>query len=255
MELLFLGTCACDYSPRLSGDLRDRFDKDARRSSAVLLNGHILIDCGDHVRDALRIAGVEESRVTDIVVTHLHHDHFRADHVIAMAEKHKGLRLFVRWDAVLPPLPGVTVVRMEKMTPYDLGGGLFVTGLLANHNEDAFPQHLYFEGEGKRFLYGCDGAWLLHETYQWLFDKRLTLFVADATCGDYAGDLRMAMHNSIPMLRLMVPSMKTVGILTDDTVVCLSHLAPSLHEPHDETVKIASKEGWIVAHDGMTLHI
>ena len=47
MNALFLGTCACDYSPKLKTEFADTFDFDARRSSAFLLNGRYLIDCGD----------------------------------------------------------------------------------------------------------------------------------------------------------------------------------------------------------------
>ena len=44
--VVFLGTCACDFSPRLQTDCKDRFDKDVRRSSSILIDGHILVDCG-----------------------------------------------------------------------------------------------------------------------------------------------------------------------------------------------------------------
>lgn len=58
MNILFLGTCACDYSPLLKTTYKDVFDKDARRSSCALVNGQYLIDCGEHCMDALRIAKV-----------------------------------------------------------------------------------------------------------------------------------------------------------------------------------------------------
>ena len=57
-DLLFLGTCACDFSPKLKTDLKDRFDENARRSSAVLMNGSFLIDAGVHLLESMRIAGV-----------------------------------------------------------------------------------------------------------------------------------------------------------------------------------------------------
>ena len=64
-ELLFLGTCACDFSPRLKTDLKNKFDKDARRSSALLIDGHMLIDCGYHTVESLGIAGIPLSDITD----------------------------------------------------------------------------------------------------------------------------------------------------------------------------------------------
>lgn len=43
MKFRFIGTAACDYSPLLNTIFKNSLDKDARRSSAALLDGHILI--------------------------------------------------------------------------------------------------------------------------------------------------------------------------------------------------------------------
>lgn len=85
-QLLFLGTCACDYSPRLATDCKDRFDRDARRASSLLLNGRLLIDCGPHCLDAMCIAEVDAGEVTDLLLTHLHSDHFNPDNVRTLAD-------------------------------------------------------------------------------------------------------------------------------------------------------------------------
>lgn len=79
--------------------------------------------------------------------------------------------------------------------------------------------------------------------------------VLDATCGDYAGDYRMGEHNSIPMIRLMLPSLKTWGVINEQTKVYLSHLAPKLHLPHEETVALVAKDGLLVAYDGLELEL
>lgn len=77
----------------------------------------------------------------------------------------------------------------------------------------------------------------------------------DATCGDYVGDFRMAEHNSIPMIRLMMPSLRTIGALKENSRVFLTHIAPSLHKSHEETVKIVAPDGLEVAFDGLKLTI
>ena len=53
------------------------------------------------------------------------------------------------------------------------------------------------------------------------------------------------------MIRLLLPSLRANGIISDKTRVMLTHIAPSLHKPHDETVKLLRPEGLIVAYDGM----
>lgn len=252
MELLFLGTCACDYPPDLSSKFKGKFDFDARRSSCALLDGRYLIDCGEHALDSVAIAGVDVSKITDIFITHLHSDHFNAEHIETLAKRcAAGVRLWVQEAAVLPEIGGVEIKRMKYGETYGVNGALRVTGLNANHDRNAYPQHLYFETENERFLYALDGAWLLNETYYFLKNKRLTMLVLDATVGDYIGDYRIAEHNSIPMIRMMLPSLKKWGAITDVTKIYLSHLAPSLHKSHKETELIVQKDGLHVAYDGL----
>lgn len=252
-ELLFLGTCAHDYSPRLKSEFCDCFDRDARRSSCALLCGHVLIDCGDHTLESLRIAGIDTSEITDLVLTHLHGDHFNADNVRILASgRMEPLRLWCSEDAVLPELP-CEIRRMEKGVRYSLCGEISVTGLWANHDANVFPQHLCFELNGKKLLYATDGAWMLNPTYAFLRKKELDALVIDCTTGDYEGEWRMAEHNSIPMLRVMLPCLHTARIITESTAVYATHLAPSLHKPHAETERILQGIGAHAAFDGLKI--
>ncbi len=255
IELTFLGTCACDFSPRLRNECKDRFDKDARRASSLLINGHILIDAGMHILDSLRIAGVKKEAITDIFITHLHKDHFDPENIAAIAKaKSEKLRLWVRYDAEIPETENLEIIKMNNFEAYN-SDGFKVTGLPANHDPDTFPRYLLFEKEGKKLLYATDGAWILNETYYFLKNKNLDMLVLDATCGDYEGEYRIAEHNSIPMIRLMLPSFKTFGIINENTKIYLTHLAPSLHKPHAETVELVSPDGLNVAYDGLNITI
>ena len=76
MQLTFLGTCAADVDREaIQAVCPDRFDPDHRRYAAALLDGHILIDCGPTVPEALRILGADPQAVTDLIITHTHEDH------------------------------------------------------------------------------------------------------------------------------------------------------------------------------------
>ena len=252
MEILFLGTCACDFSPRLQTDCRDRFDKDARRSSCVLVNGHVLVDCGPHTLDSLRIANIPAVKVTDLLVTHLHSDHFDVANVAALAAARRGdLRVWVREDAVLPPL-GCDVRRMRIGEEYEVGG-LRVTPLEANHTE--FPQHFVLREGGRSVFYGTDGAWVLYDTFRRMWEQKFDVMILDCTVGDRVGDFRIGEHNSIPMIRQMLPSFAATGVTDGHSKVYLTHLAPSLHEPHERTQAICAEFGALVAYDGLRLEV
>ncbi|MBE5740678.1 MAG: MBL fold metallo-hydrolase [Clostridiales bacterium] len=256
MEILFLGTCACDYSPLLQTTYKDVFDKNARRSSCALIDGRYLIDCGYHCLEELRIAQIDLSQITDIFVTHFHSDHYNVECISQIAKaSDRTLRVWVRAGAKVIAISNVEWKLMKKGTEYTVAENVKVTGLPANHNESVFPQHILLEVDGKKIFYALDGAWFLHETYYALKNANLDFLVLDCTCGDYEGDYRIGEHNSIPMIRLMLPSLKKWGVITEKTQVYVSHLAPSLHKSHEETVEILQKDGVCVAYDGLSLQL
>lgn len=257
-RITFLGTCACDFSPRLETELKDKFDLDARRSSSVLINDSVLIDCGPHTLNSLDILSIPYSQITDLLVTHLHSDHFDSKNIEILAkDRHTPLKIWVREDAEIENIPNVEIMRMKPYEHYFVGGfeGFTVTGMLANHIAESFPQHFLIERNRKKIFYGCDGAWLLSPTYYHLCQAKLDMAVFDCTTGDYVGDYRMAEHNSIPMLRLMLPSLEAFGVIDGNTKVYFSHLAPSLHESHHKTVEIARGMNADVAYDGLSVNI
>lgn len=256
VEVTFLGTCACDFSQKLENEFKDEFDYDARRASALLLVNSYLIDCGPHILDSLRIAKAKQEEITNIFITHLHDDHFNYDNVAQIARKSKTrLKLWVRENAQLPQSEDVEIIKMTPYVRYEVENGVFITGLNANHDKDSCPQHFLIEMQGKKIFYGCDGAWFLVDTYNFLKGIELDIAVIDATVGDYVGDYRIAEHNSIPMIRLMLPSLKNEKIITEKTMLYLSHIAPSLHKPHKEIEQIASEFGAGVAYDGLKIKI
>ena len=256
MKILFLGTCACDYSIKLKTEFVDEFDFNARRSSSMLLNGRYLIDCGEHTLQSLRIAKIAYKDITDIFVTHLHSDHFNVRNIAEIAkDKKEKLRVWVRKGATIPEMSNVEIVEMVIGEKYAVSDNCFVTGLLANHDADVYPQHFLLECQDKKMLYACDGAWFLNETWYHLKETCLDLLVLDATCGDYLGDYRIGEHNTIPMIRVMLPSMKRWGTIVDATEIYLSHLAPSLHKSHQETVELVKTDGLKVAYDGLEVEI
>ncbi len=254
ISIEFLGTCACDFSPKLECELKDCFDKNARRSSSILIDGRFLVDCGVHTLESMRIAGIDKVRIEALFITHLHRDHFDRANISALAMGRKEpMPVFVREGADLSGIENIRVIPMVQFEKYQIEDGVSVVGCPANHDPDAHPQHFVFEIGEKKIFYGCDGGWLLNPTYNFLRRARLDVAILDCTVGDYEGDFRMAEHNSIPMIRLMLPSLEKIEMITSNTRIYLSHLAPSLHKTHEKTEEIARGFGATVAYDGMKI--
>ena len=255
LKIQFLGTCACDFSPKLETEFKNCFDKDARRSSSMLINDNILVDCGIHTLESLDIAKIPYEQITDILITHTHDDHFIPENIEKIAKnRHAPLRLWIREDASVPEIANIEVVRMKLLKKYELYG-ITATGVPANHDQRTAPQHLLIEFGNKKVYYACDGGWITCEAYNYICGAKLALMVIDATIGDYEGDYRAVEHNSISMIRHMLPTLKTNQIIDKNTKIYLSHIAPSLHKPHEETEKIAQEFGAFVAYDGLALEI
>ncbi len=269
MEVLFLGTAAEDYSPRLHTDLKEVFDENARRSAALLINGHILVDCGDWILQELDIAGVRPQDITHVLVTHGDSDHFRPEHLFRIAcqaqrpiHLYGNARVLRLMDEYTAARPGgaeiVTHLLQSRPAPVPVQAAeLMVTPLAANHvscpGEDTL--HLLIECGGRSLFYALDGAWLPTATGHFLMGKKLDCAVFDATCGDYVSDYRAFDHNTLPMLRQMVRILRDADAFAPDAKLYLSHIAPSLHSPHAQIVEQVAADGLLVASDGLRITV
>lgn len=259
MEIRFLGTCAADFSPLLATEFKNKLDKDARRSSSVLVDEHLLIDCGVHTIESLEIQNISLSKVNVLLLTHLHDDHYQSENIRVIAEAAcRKLQVYAHRSA-LPILKkeladsNVEIHALTYGKSRKLKCGITVTALPANHTY--FPCHYLLETDTKSVYYAIDGAWIMSDTYRFLKDKKLDIIVLDATVGDYEVDERVAAHNSIPMIRLMMKSIYGFNICDEHTRIILSHIAPSLHASHDETVKRLEKDNMEVAYDGLIIYV
>lgn len=253
MKITFLGTGAADFLPSLSDKNRYTLSKDIRRCTVTLLDENTLIDCGPHILDEIEIHHIDPTLIENILLTHNHSDHFDSDMLKSLQSLcgHK-LNIWYNEEIELPSIENIIYHPMKIKSSYKVG--LFdVTALKANHIEGAV--HYSIEKNGKKIFYGCDGAWLLMDTYSYMRNKQYDVMIMDATVGDYDGDYRMAEHNSLPMIRMMVKSFETVGIINKNTKIILDHLARTLHKDYETTCHIAKADGFVVAYDGMIIYI
>lgn len=253
MDIRFMGTGAADFSPLLETEFRNKLSKNARRSSSLLINSHILIDCGPHTPDSFSIQGIDPSQVTDLLVTHFHSDHFNRESIARIAAcRSTPLRMWYRADASPNPIENV---EFHPVAPLETFETEHFQGMALAANHRANPLHYDIEINGVRLFYGCDGAWLLNETFYAMMKRQYHCMILDATVGDYNGDYRLGEHNSVPMIRLMTASFISQNVIAPNGIICLSHLARTLHNPHEEVAQNLASEGYTVAYDGLQLKI
>ena len=253
MRIRFLGTGAADWQ---------RGGAEYRAFTSTLSDDRLMID---GTPDAL--AGVPAGcRVTDIVYTHSHGDHFS----VQALEQLAPVRAHVHesWAARVQ-VTGVEVVPFGTGETFE-AAGLSLTALPANHStEDPHEQPVHFivRGGGRTLLYATDGAWLLNAEWHALRREQLDAAVFDATIGEgNPGDFRVFEHNSIEMLRIMVRTLRRpmfghesagerfAPVLRPGAPVFLTHMARTLH-PDGATLERALAGEFVVARDGMVAEI
>lgn len=252
-ELLFLGTGAADWEI----ENRDGF---FRRNSAAMLDNKILLDCGEHIFDFAECADNEKlyDGVECILITHNHSDHINADSVRRIAAK-KKIKV-VCSKAVQAKIGACENIEYIVLKPFS---GLEICGckimpVLANHDvvlteDDASVHYIIETPDGKTMFYGLDGAWFLRPSWEMMKKYKFDLMIFDCTVGD-SDDWRIFEHNTIPMLRMMVREIKAREMVSDGGVMIASHLARTLHKPHEETAEILKQLGLDTALDGMKIN-
>lgn len=225
MKLHFLGTGAADWDIRLADA-----SVDFRRNSSLLVSDSLLIDPGACLFEFEKTFGYENlyGGVKDVICTHKHGDHYNPDtlarltaagaqfHEIAAGETFENERWLIRAYA-------------------------------ANHRTATDPVHFVVEdkSDGKRFFYGCDGAWMFYETYRALMELgHLDLMIFDCTIGDIHGDYRIFEHNNVAMVAEMKATFSKLC-----PRFAVSHLARTLHPAHKEAAAVLAKYGIETAYD------
>jgi len=261
VELLFLGTGAADW-PRKYPPLEKQLARgQVRGMSSILVNGHILIDCGPTVLAVMERYKVNPAEVNDILLTHSHSDHFDTKALLAIADaRDPQLEPLNFWahPEVLKRAPNSNRI---KKCPVDIGKpfqvqGLEVTGLESNHlvaSSDEKCMIYLVEGATQKFLYATDSSWLLKSTWLHLQKKQIDAVIWDATVGEHVGDYRIFEHNDLTMIRHMNQTLKNRQILKPDAKIILTHMARTLHPAHRQLEKKLLPEGLIPAYDGMSV--
>ena len=231
MKIHFLGTGAADWDIN-HPDTSENF----RRYSSILVDGVLLVDPGPCIGEFMRSFGCADllDGCRTVINTHRHSDHFSQDTVDSL--DHAEFRAMKSGDVL------------------DTDSHI-ITAYAAHHGTVKDGVHFVIESkmDGKRFFYGCDGAWLLYDTAWALMNQKFDLMIFDCTIGDIAGDYRVFEHNNADMVYQMKEAFRKRGCCENFMV---SHLARTLHPlMHTETDAVFAKYGIRAAHDNMVIDI
>ncbi len=242
--ILFTGTGAADWH------LAEKSDE-YRRFSSALVCGDLLIDAGPDIFDFEADFGYTDlyKNVKNILITHSHADHYTAESI-------SKLNHATVWSNKLPE--GAEYNTVEPFKEYNIGG-YTVIGVPANHLTeipDEMPLHYIIKTPGgKTFFYGCDGAWIMGQSWHELKKHKFDLMIFDGTIGNVPGDYRIFEHNNTDMVKEMCRTFRALDVIKPDGKVMISHLALTLHPTHKEVESLLKPDGIIPAFDNMNIEI
>jgi len=252
MKITFIGTGAADYDwsqygkPGIAG------------STATLIDDRLLIDCGPTVPAALERFGCDRTKITDIVITHNHDDHFLPEPLEAVVSGREGkVRLFGSPQVCRVAEPHCEVHPVDFGARFAAGGYDFLA-LPANHTvEDVFEKTFMYliAGQGRTLLYALDTAWMPSLAYRLLGKTHLDGVIWDGTMSE-PGDWRNLEHSDPAMFAMIRNTLTGNGNIGEKTRIWFDHRARTLW-PADPAGQeaIARRERVELAREGETVFL
>ncbi|MBO5248351.1 MAG: MBL fold metallo-hydrolase [Clostridia bacterium] len=264
MKLWFLGTGAAGCRNKSESEIQG----DERRCASLLVDQNVLVDVSRQSFDFLTKLGGDPSCVTDVLLSHSHEDHFCRDALLQYANVSNGrLRLWCHRGAVVhlglteEDLQRIDLRLVEVCDCWQIGD-MTVTALPANHMAEELtdpetPLHYILEKDGKKLFYGCDGGWYTAIEWEYLMRKRVTLdgVIMDSTVGEDTGNFRIATHNNLAMLEILILALRQNGRISSDTKLIATHIARSCHSNEKPLEEVFADLGMITARDGLEIEL
>ena len=288
MKITYIGTAASEGLPALfcqcpiCESARKNGGKEIRGRAAVCVNDTLLIDFPPDIYYGAMRAGVNLSKILDIVGTHAHSDHFaptelscRVEPVYCKRTEKDKLHFWgnmlhgARLNGTLPGAKdghgengGLCFDCAESFKPIETSAGITVTPLAADHdkNQECRMMLLEEKSTGKTFLYAHDTGMFPEETMEFLRGKRCDLISLDCTNVMLGGEEdrnHMGIRTDVTMQKRLIAN----GTADENPRWICHHFSHNGFIPGgrvyplEEFEAIAAGYGFTVSYDGMKVEI
>lgn len=273
MKLTYYGTAAAEGWPALycqcptCQNARKLKGKDYRTRSQSLVNDDLLLDfpCDTYLHTLNN--GLDLSRVTDVLITHPHEDHFypedlacrqkwycpvQPDFMLNVYAGEAAQEVYRRvsepeYNQSLPEVVTLHTIReFEKLSLKNYT----VYPLLADHDK-RFTCFIYLivGADGKTLLYAHDTGYFPEKTWEFLKGFHLDFVSLDCTSGKLE---QRTGHMGFSCNVEVKNRLTAEGIAGPETVFVVNHFSHNCKFlSHEEMVETVKPEGFLVSYDGM----
>lgn len=279
MKVQLLGTGAAEGIPacycrcRVCQQAAERRGVEIRTRSSVLVDGVLKFDHGPDSYAQKVAHDLDLARVTALVFTHAHEDHFTPTELIwragnfiqagepemlhvfgngAVREHVESLcrRYGIEQDELCARLR-LDVAEIEPHVPFTTGP-YTVHPIRATHDPKQVSLNFVVELAGRALLVGFDTGWYGDETWEYLTQFRLDCLLMDCTTGKHPEGKH---HMGFPDNLRVRDEMAKRGIIHPGTDYVLTHISHGGGWLHNELRAFAEKERMIAAYDGMVVEV
>ena len=283
MKIKYWGTAAAEGIPGIfcacpvCVEARKKGGRFARSRSQVMLDDVLLVDFGpDSYSNSLKY-GFDLSKLTDLLITHTHMDHYSPFEFIMRL---RGFCNPMETECLtIHGSPDIETVAATDWQPrgYDFGKvvesgrlafdvikpyesreicGFKATPLPASHGTEN-PYVYILEKGGKTILLHNDSGYLKSEAMEWLREKgiRFDLVSYECTYGNRDGNggtHHMGIPNNLEARRRFIEN----GNYKESTVNVITHFSHNGSDVgYEDMLKIAEENGFLLAYDGYEIEI
>ncbi|HHW09103.1 MAG TPA: hypothetical protein GXX29_03915 [Firmicutes bacterium] len=271
MRLHIMGSAAAEGWPAMWCDCpschkaHQAGGKNYRTRSGALIDGVIKVDlCPDTYMQARR-DDVDLSKVTDLLITHAHQDHFTPAelgfHVPPFAHGATPLHVWAALQAIMlaraatqrwPDVENRLHV-LTPLAPVRLSDGITeVLPLPARHDRHSGPLNYIITRNGKSLFYGLDSGWYPDESWEAQKGNKFAIVVLDCTHGDMEASDG---HGSLGTAKRIKEEMLAAGTADHNTVFIANHFSHNGGLLHEEMEDIVRSAGILVGYDGMIVEV
>ena len=276
MKLQYLGTAAAEAWPALFCECesckkaRAAGGRNIRSRSQALIDDALLIDFPpDTYMHCIR-HDVDITRIENMIVTHAHSDHWYPSDLWC---RYPGIAHFegescplTIWGTaaikadVESHLPGANAAGEERLRYREIEpfgtytiGKYTVTALPANHDPNAQPVIYQISDGEKTMLNGNDTRIPFDSVWQYWAEHKVRFDYVSLDCTGVLQPGWRDGHMALGTNAEVVERMRGMGLIDENTVICIHHFSHNGGLIHDELAEKVAPQGWLVSYDGMVV--
>lgn len=251
---------------------RKRGGKELRRRSLAIIDDELVIDLPCDARDSFLAQDVEYTKISHILVTHAHYDHFMAENLLTRPYGAEPVELYMSYgsgegfakrcdDLAKLPTPenlvaiNVPHVYLKRAFERFTVGEYTVTALASTHAAGLETLNFLICRGDKSILWLHDSGILPEATKEWLKREKPHLSLVSMDCALPLGSKASGEHMDLNACVSTAEFLRSIGCIDENTQLILSHISHNTQMSHEELAAAARDFGFRPAFDGEEIHL